>query len=469
MSNLWVFNDDNSGLKYALADEILLDYENLFKRIFKDINTEASTPIGQIISALAQDDLNLIDKMRETCDYFFNGGSGLMLDIWAYNNFRIVRKNAIPSNVLVTIWGLPKTIIPKGFSVSDGKMIYYTEMDYIIPLLGEIDILFIAKEIYSQASLSNTITKILTPIENIDKVNNSNPSNIGLERETDSQLYKRCMELGSTFRNASLRSILSNIAQLDNVIKVAGFENKTNKPITERNVTIEPHSFIAIVLGGDDTDIATSISYSKPVGAGTTGNTAIEILVNNRKTIYKFERPTYLALKVNVACKLYLNSPKSYVDIIKDATIAYIETLQIGDYITQPNLSKALSQQAYNFDITDIKIGIKSYEVVIYTKFTPPKKLYEKTGGGSLPANYQLYTPANPLYYIQNEQYVLWNKNLYTLTSGNESGELTALRTEFYTKSIETRGGEIGYTPIQLDLNALALINRDDIVVSGNE
>ena len=80
MSNLWVFNEDKSGLTYALSDEILQDYTNLFKKVFPDISTEPSTAIGQIISALAQDDISLIDKMRETSDYFFNGGSGLMLD-----------------------------------------------------------------------------------------------------------------------------------------------------------------------------------------------------------------------------------------------------------------------------------------------------------------------------------------------------------------------------------------------------
>lgn len=468
MSNLWVFNEDNSGLIYASADEILQDYTDLFKQVFPDINTEPSTAIGQIISALAQDDINLIDKMRQLSDYFFNGGSGLMLDIWAYNNFRVIRKNAIPSNVVVTIFGVPNTKIPKDFAVSDGSLSYYTELETIIPLSGEIDLLFVAKEIYDKASLANTITTILTPVSGVDRVNNSNPSNIGLNRETDSQLYLRCMELGSTFRNSSLRSILANIAQLDNVIKVSGFENKTDKEITERNVKIPPHSFIAIVLGGSDYAIGESISYSKPVGAGTTGNTSVDILIDNKVNTYFFERPSYVALKVDVNCQLNLTSPKSFADIVKDAVIQFVEKLDIGDYITQPALAKAISSQSYGFDVNDVKFGKKAVEVVTYPEYEESQTLYTKTGGGSLPENYEEYTPTEAVYILEDGQYKEFNTQLYTKRDGMDSGEMTQFDTQLYKRKVESVGGDIGYQPIQLDLNQLALINRDDISVSGS-
>ena len=85
-----------------------------------------------------------------------------------------------------------------------------------------------------------------------------------------------------------------------------------------------------------------------------------------------------------------------------------------------------------------------------------------------MPQNYQAYNPSEALFYIENEQYLPYNKQLYIKTSGSDSGEMTLLRDTLYTKKIEVIGGSIGYTPIQLDLNQLALINSDDISVSGD-
>ena len=58
-TNLWSLNDSGE-LEFSYKDDILSEYQSLFKTIFGDINTDPSTPQGQIITSLTQIDLATI-------------------------------------------------------------------------------------------------------------------------------------------------------------------------------------------------------------------------------------------------------------------------------------------------------------------------------------------------------------------------------------------------------------------------
>lgn len=356
---LWKFNKDKSGLEFAYTDEIQAEYVTLFKQIFKDINTEPSTPAGQLITYLTELDTRAITTQQDMLNYFFLGGSGKMLDLWAYNQYRIKRKKGLNGSVSIDISGVPFTKIPKGFKVSDGENVYILENDTQIMYDGKVSAQFIAETPNETISLSNKVTQIVTSIVGVERVTNPAPSVAGILTENDSALYLRCQQYGSIFKNSSFASILANVSQVKGVTKIGGYENVSDNQETFLGFVLKPHSFVIVVQGGDDKEIAQTIAQCKPPGSAMNGNTEIELLVNDKKITYAFQRPKLVKLKIDVSCDLNLNSPNTYADLVKDAILNYINTIGIGDFISQPALSQSIVSEANGFGIKDVKLGKK--------------------------------------------------------------------------------------------------------------
>ena len=70
-SLLWKLKDDKSGLEFQFTEAIESTYKELFNKIFPNINTEASTPIGQIITHLTEQDSATITAIQDLINYFF--------------------------------------------------------------------------------------------------------------------------------------------------------------------------------------------------------------------------------------------------------------------------------------------------------------------------------------------------------------------------------------------------------------
>ena len=359
-TNLWTFNDDKSGLQFSQTSDIENAYKDLFKRIFADINLDPSTPAGQIITYLTEQDTATIQGIQDFVNYFFLGGSGQMLDLWAYNQYRITRKSAVKGSVLIDIIGVPATIIPKGFIVSNGEMQFETYAEHTIGESGSIQIHLQQVEVSEKIALQNTIKQIITKIDGVDSVNNPNSSTAGILRESDTQFYKRALQYGSIYKNSSFASILANIANVSGVEKISGYENPSKNEVIHRGITMTPHSICVCVLGGSDADIAKEFSYSKPPGCAMVGDTKVQIRVDGKEITYSFYRPIIKALKFEVSCVIYTNSPSSYQTIIREAIKTYINNLNIGADITQPAISKVCEGVANGFAIDSVKIGLKS-------------------------------------------------------------------------------------------------------------
>lgn len=365
-SNLWQFNKDKSKLEYTETQEIENAYKELFNNIFNGINTEPNTPAGQIITSLVEIDTATISAIQDLVNTFFLGGSGNILDNWANTLYRIKRKQAQKGSVLIDIQGIPNTIIPKGFVVSDGTLQYESQEESKINPNGKAQLTFLQVEASESISIKNTITQIVSNVNGIEAVNNPNSSNAGVLVESDSELYARALNFGSIYKNSSYESILANIANLQGVKKIAGYENYTNQEVVYKGITITPHSFALVVLGGDDNEIAQTICNSKPPGAGMVGDVKVSLEILDKEYEYSFYRPTNKSIVAQVICETNIYSPASYQQIVKNAIIQYIDSLNIGDVITQPNLSNAIVAQADGFNISDVKIGIKDGDPASY-------------------------------------------------------------------------------------------------------
>ena len=80
-------------------------------------------------------------------------------------------------------------------------------------------------------------------------------------------------------------------------------ENPTNAEITQYGVSIEPHSILIAIVGGEDSDIARTIYQRKDAGCGTTGDYEVQFIDEtyyNATYNYKIVRPQNQSLKISV-------------------------------------------------------------------------------------------------------------------------------------------------------------------------
>ena len=366
-SNLWSLNDSGI-LEFSYKDEILSQYQNLFKTIFGDINIDESTPQGQIITSLTQVDLATISYLENLANAFFFGGSGEFLDKWAWNLYRITRKQGTPSSVVITITGRPETEIPSGFIVSDGSQNYKIETPTQIPETGEIKANFVNTEINDKTSNANTITQIVTNVSGVERVTNEAPSTMAIMRETDAQLFNRCLYFGSTATNASFRSIMANVAQVQGVSRIAGAENVLDTAQTIQGVELTPHSICIVVDGGENEAIAKAIQESKATGCDMVGTTEQVLYIDKQKYTYKFYRPTQVALQAQVTVsKTGALIEANFETLVKNTLANFINNLDIAKTITQPLLSNALIKSVGDgLNIDDLQFSLKD-EVLGYS------------------------------------------------------------------------------------------------------
>ena len=361
-TNLWSLNDSGE-LEFSYKDDILAEYQSLFKTIFGDINTDPSTPQGQIITSLTQIDLATISYLENLANAFFFGGSGDFLDKWAWNLYRVTRKQGTPSSVIIKITGRPTTDIPNDFTISDGSENYIIEAPTRIGENGEVIAKFNNIAINDFVAKANTITQIVTNIDGVERVNNENNATQAIFRETDAELFHRCLYFGSTATNASFRSILANVAQVKGVNRIAGAENVANQNKIINGVELTPHSICIVVDGGEAQEIAEAIQKSRATGCDMVGDIEIPLYIDKQKYIYRFYRPKTVAIKVKVTVS-QANSGLIRADfekITKEALANFINNLDIAKTITQPLLSNALIKiVGSDFNIDDLQFSKKS-------------------------------------------------------------------------------------------------------------
>ena len=360
-TNLWSLNDSGE-LEFSYKDDILAEYQNLFKTIFGDINTDASTPQGQIITSLTQIDLATISYLENLANAFFFGGSGDFLDKWAWNLYRVTRKQGTPSSVIIKITGRPTTDIPNDFTISDGSENYIIEAPTRIGENGEVIAKFNNIAINDFVAKANTITQIVTNVDGVERVNNENNATQAIFRETDAELFNRCLYFGSTATNSSFRSILANVAQVKGVNRIAGAENVANQNKIINGVELTPHSICIVVDGGEAQEIAEAIQKSRATGCDMVGDIEIPLYIDKQKYIYRFYRPKVVAMKVKVTVS-QANSGLIRADfekITKEALANFINNLDIAKTITQPLLSNALIKiVGSDFNIDDLQFSKK--------------------------------------------------------------------------------------------------------------
>lgn len=206
---------------------------------------------------------------------------------------------------------------------------YYGYISF--PVLQNISALQAKKRsiFYSEANDSilapiGSLRTILTPVFGWTSINNELAAVVGSKYETDEELRER-FKISKAVRASNMAdSLYSRLIELESVQAVRVYENMTNATDLQG---LPPHSFMAMVRGGSNSDIGKIVWDNKPLGIASYGEVESTITDSQgRNRIVYFSRATDVAIKVKiVVTKTDNNFPDEGALYIREAVKAYLD------------------------------------------------------------------------------------------------------------------------------------------------
>lgn len=273
------------------------------------------------------------------------------------------RNKEARSTVTLTVTAGPSgCTIPYGSQASDGKNRVSTITDVTIQPNGSASVIAESVEYGGIGFTAGSITKIETAIYGWVGVTNAEAAQTGVSRETDTQLRFRMLKSQGR-ASASTLGLYTAISEIDGVTYAYCDDNKTDA--VAKN--LQPHSYIVIVDGGSDDQIASAMLSYGPAGIGTqqpaiSASATMMTPYNpaNRQPVpVYFYRPVDTALKVKVVIQADPKLPPDYAKQIKDALIEYMDGLEVGTKIIASRLYSPINTVS-GFEINLVQVAKKS-------------------------------------------------------------------------------------------------------------
>lgn len=207
---------------------------------------------------------------------------------------------------------------------------------------------------------NGVVTKIVRSVAGLQSVVNVGSYIAGRLTETDSEfreshidkIYNRSYRMLESIRSA----ILENV---QGVQTVAVYENDTN--VTD-DMGRPPHSVEIVVDGGDNTEIANQILYTKAGGISTycvEGENGITVTLKGaygEDIDIRFNRPVkiYVYFQVGVTFSTKTNPPTNYAELIKETILSCMEDVEAGSDVVPQKFTDELYNKVPGIDYFDI-------------------------------------------------------------------------------------------------------------------
>ena len=168
---------------------------------------------------------------------------------------------------------------------------------------------------------ANTLTTIESPIAGWASFNNPTDITPGKAIETDSELRTRRNRTLATAGAGTVEAIRSRILEIDEVEDARVFENDSD--VTDV-FGRPPHSFEAVVLGGNNQDIVNTIWQVKPAGIRSYGDLSYPIIDSMGFThIIQYSTPTEIPIYVTATIRTGPDFPVGGAAAIRHAIVDY--------------------------------------------------------------------------------------------------------------------------------------------------
>lgn len=319
----------------ALLAGILADQVAAFALTGKTLNTELTTPQGQIASSQAyvlSAFQALLAQMVANVDPLTSSGS--YQDALGRIYF-LTRQQATFATVSATATGTPGATLPAGSQVqsSDGT-IWASTVDAIFdPTLGTAAVVFQSTTAGSVPAAGVSDLKIYQQVANWLAVANSSPSTPGVDTETRAEFETRRADSVQIGGVGTVQAVRAAIANVTGVSDVYVYNNGGDTAITAGTTSypIPAHSIAINVTGGDQTAIAQAIQSKLDCGCGMSSQSTVSVTIQDTVNyvapfptyVYRFMHnvtPTQIYITVNVANLATL--PATYVMLVQAAVQA---------------------------------------------------------------------------------------------------------------------------------------------------
>lgn len=190
---------------------------------------------------------------------------------------------------------------------------------------------------------AGTLTVIATPITGLTGVLNTQDATVGSDVESDNAYRLRMAQELQIAGAGTLEAIRAKLLQVAGVTAVLVFENVTDIVDGQGR---PPHSFEAVVEGGDEATIAEEIWLTKPAGIETYGNTTTTIVDSQGQThTINFSRPTVVPVYIIANLTVDDTYPANGDTTVQTLLAQYGNSLGIGvELIVVPKLISQLAQ-----------------------------------------------------------------------------------------------------------------------------
>ncbi len=264
-------------------------------------------------------------------DPLYNTGAGQSATVQLNG---IYRKTGSAAKITVVCKGTPGTYIPAGSQIcnQDQSIIFTIDNETPIGDTGSVTTTATSTELKKQIIKPNTINFILDSVSGWTGVQNTTQNDTGTDEETDEELRKRQQVSTQNTSYRQVGAIYAGIMQCEGVKFCRVYVNSTWNT-DERGIPAKEIS--AVVLGGDDKDIAEAIFNRAPVTIEGYGNTTVYVKdLQNISHSIQFYRPTTKPVDIYVKIKMTDSNsfPSTFEEDIKNAIIDYIEN---GEGTTQ--------------------------------------------------------------------------------------------------------------------------------------
>lgn len=296
----------------------------------QDLNEDARTPQGQLVTSLAA----MIDNQNSSMIALGNNFDPR----YAIGQFQealgavyfLTRKLATRSVAMQDFIGIAGTVIPKGFIIIDDAGIEWEVANASTVGAGLVAVLCMTPGPIQAAPL--TIRTFKETIDGLDRTENPDAAAVGSNQESRSNYETRRYEsvaANSKNMNASVRGAVGN---LPGVIDVFVQDNPTDGSIIigETDYPMIRNSLLVSVVGGDDQQLAEMILIKGGTCCSFVGNTSILWKDEASGTpgyrpeyIVKLERPDHVTVSlrltvVDASVISYASSQAAKQQIVSD-------------------------------------------------------------------------------------------------------------------------------------------------------
>jgi len=202
----------------------------------------------------------------------------------------------------------------------------------------------------------NTVNIISTPVLGWESINNPIPAIVGSELESDTELRERFRQSKYLRASNTADALYSALLELDGAQEIRLYVNDTDLVDA---IGLPAHSFLVLMLGGSDTDIAQTIWKHTPLGIASQGAQQVAIRTSQGlEQVVKFDRPTYVPLYAEIDLTTDSGFPSGGEDTIKKALSDYITQNQtIGGKVVYSRLFGPVNETP-GHEIVTLKIGL---------------------------------------------------------------------------------------------------------------